>query len=66
MNKVKMTLTYAEAYRSEKMKLGLLYLIPRYNTISDIYNEIIFLGLEVTSRSHYKVKGHRRGGVCVL
>ena len=25
-----------------------------------------FLGLYVRSRSHIKVKGHRRGGVCVL
>ena len=31
---------------------------PRHNTR--------FLDLEVRSRSHVKVKGHRRGGVCVL
>ena len=29
-------------------------------------NDIGFLDLEVRSRSHVKVKGHRRGGVCVL
>ena len=39
------------------------YLVPRYNTIS---NDISFLDLEVRSRSHIKVKGHRRGGVCGL
>ena len=40
-----------------------LYLVPRYNTIS---NDISFLDLELRSRSHVKVEGHRRGGVCVL
>ena len=29
-------------------------------------NDISFLDLEVRSRSHVKVKGHRRGGACVL
>ena len=38
------------------------YLVPRYNTISDIS----LFDLDLRSRSHIKVKGHRRGGVCVL
>ena len=29
-------------------------------------NDISFLDLDERSRSHQKVKGHRRGGVCVL
>ena len=29
-------------------------------------NDISFLDLDERSRSHDKVKGHRRGGVCVL
>ena len=42
------------------------YLVPRYNTIPLIVsNDLSFLGLDVSSRSHVKVKGHRRGGVCV-
>ena len=44
------------------------YLVPRYNTISDMTtsNDISFLYLDLRSRSQLKVKGHRRGGVCVL
>ena len=42
-----------------------LYLEPRHNTIATS-NDINFLDLEVRSRSNVMVKGHGRGGVCVL
>ena len=38
------------------------YLVPRYNTS----NDISLFDLDLRSRSQLKVKGHRRGGVCVL
>ena len=40
------------------------YLVPRYNIATS--NDISLFDLDLRSRSQLKVKGHRRGGVCVL
>ena len=42
------------------------YLVPRYNTISDTKWHLSLFDFDLRSRSRLKVKGHRRGGVCVL
>ena len=82
MIKMKVTLTDNEGLRrrSKVTKSKLLvtfhkllhsqtsYLVPRYNTISNIYytNDISPFNLDLRSRSQLKVIGQRRGGVCVL
>ena len=73
MIKVKATLTDAEGQISDKMyKWSYLvnYYIHRHHTWylgtkqKVTSNEISFLDLEIRSRSHLKIKGQRRRGVC--
>ena len=79
MIKMKVTLTDDEANsrRSKVIKNELMvisckllhslisYLVFRYNTITTS-NDISLFDLDLRTRSQLKVKGHRRGGVCVL